>query len=223
MAEKIWWIVHKDLISELRARRVWPAMLLSGVVVAMVFALQMDLPPEGQLQVTGGLLWLAIFFAGMLAMDRSFTSEREDGCWESLLLYPASPATVYCAKLVLNVITLAALQLLLVVLFVVLCDVPLLKYPAAMLLIALLGNVGLAAISTLLCALTAAVRRNANLSLLLVLPLAIPVVLAAAEATRLMTVGDLGAAWWRWVQLLAAFAAIFVTAGVVLFEHVVEQ
>ena len=66
-------------------------MLLLGVVVALMFAMQTDLPPERLRQIVGGLLWLTIFFAGTLALDRSFAAEREDGCWEGLLCYPVSP------------------------------------------------------------------------------------------------------------------------------------
>jgi heme exporter protein B len=223
VAAKIWWMISKDLVSEWRARRAWPAMLLLGMVVALVFSLEMDLPADQKPRIVGGLLWLAIFFAGMLALDRSFAAEREDGCWEGLLLYPVSPATVYLAKLVVNVIALAAVQCVLVPLFVALADVPLLARPWPLVAVAILGNVGIAAVGTLVSALAAGIRQNANLSVLLVLPLVIPVVLAAAEATRLIAQDDLGAAWWQWIQLLAAFAVIFTTAGTVLFEFVAEE
>ena len=223
MVAKLWWMIHKDLVSECRARLVWPAMLLLGTVVALVFGIQMDLLPDQKQRMVGSLLWLAIFFAGMLAVDRSFASEREDGCWEGLLLYPISPAMVYLAKLTVNVIALAALQCVLVPLFVVLSDVPLLNHPGALLLVALLGNLGIASIGTLLSALATGIRQNGNLLVLLVLPMVIPVVLAAAEATRLIAENDLGDSWWRWVQLLGAFAAIFITAGTVLFEFVIED
>jgi heme exporter protein B len=223
MTAKLWCIISKDLLSECRARRVWPAMLLLGIVVALTFAGQMDLPPEQQRHVAGGLLWLAIFFAGMIALDRSFASEREDGCWEGLRLYPVSTSTIYLAKLAVNVVALAALQCVLVPLFVVLSGVPLLAHPAATVLVALLGNLALAAVGTLLSALAAGIRQSAYLLPLLVLPMAVPVVLGAAEATRLAAEGDFGPEWWRWIQLLAAFAVLFVTVGMVLFDFVVED
>src|SRR5208283_1701316 len=113
-------------ISECRSLRVWPAMLLLGVVVALMFAMQADLPPDRLRQIVGGLLWLAIFFAGTLALDRSLAAEREDGCWEGLLLYPLSATTIYLAKLAVNVIAMAALQCVLIPLFALLSDVPLL-------------------------------------------------------------------------------------------------
>ena len=80
----LWWILHKDLTTELRSRRAWPTMLVMGIVVALVFSMQMDLLPHQKHQLVGGLLWLAIFFAGMSAIDRSLAAERDDGCWDAL-------------------------------------------------------------------------------------------------------------------------------------------
>jgi len=198
-------------------------MLLLGVVVALVFSIQMDFSPEQKQRMVGSLLWLATFFAGTLAIDRSFACEREEGCWEGLLTYPISPTSIYLAKLAVNVVALAALQCVLVPLFVVLSDVPLLAHPGAMLLVALLGNLGIAALGTLLSALAGGIRQGGNLLALLMLPMAVPVVLASAEATRLVVEGDFGAEWWRWIQLLGAFAIIFVTAGMVLIDFLVEE
>ena len=92
-----------------------------------------------------------------------------------------------------------------------------------LLLVAGLGNIGIAAVATLLSALAAGLGRGANLLVVLVLPLVIPVVLAAAEATRLLAENHVDEVWWRWVQLLGAFAIVYVTAGTVLFEHAIEE
>lgn len=198
-------------------------MLLLGVVVALVFGVQMDLLPDQKQRLVGGLLWLAIFFAGMTAVDRSFASEQEDGCWEAMRLFPTSPAAVYFAKLLANAVALAALQCLLIPLFFVLSGLPLWDHAAEMLLIAFLGNIGIAAVATLVSALATGIGRSGNLLVLLVLPLIIPVLLAAAEATRLVAEGQIDESWWRWVQLLGAFAVVFVTAGTILFEYAIEE
>lgn len=219
----LWWMIHKDLITEFRTRCAWPTMLMLGIVVGLVFSVQMDLLPDQKQRMVGGLLWLAIFFAGMTAIDRSFASEREDGCWEGLRLYPVAPAIVYFAKLLVNAVALGALQCLLFPLFFMLSGLPLWDRPGALLLIAVLGNVGIAAVGTLLSALSTGIGRSGNLLVLLVLPLVIPVVLAAAESTRLVAEGRIDETWWRWVQLLGAFGVIFVTAGAVLFEHAIED
>jgi heme exporter protein B len=219
----LWWIFHKDLITEFRARRVWPMMLLLGTVVGVVFSLEMDLLPDQKQRLVGGLLWLAIFFAGLTAIDRSFAGEREDGCWEGLRLYPLPPTAIYLAKLAANAVALAALQLLLIPLFLVLAQLPLTGHVGGLLLIAALGNLGIAAVGTLLSALAAGLGRGGTLLSILALPMMIPVVLAAAECTRLLVAGQFDAQWWRWVQLLGAFAVVFLTAGIVLFEYAIED
>jgi heme exporter protein B len=198
-------------------------MLLFGIVVAAAFCLPLDLPAEQQRQFGGTLLWLATLFAGMLAMDRSFAAERDEGCWEALLAYPVTPAAVYLAKLAGNVLALGALQLVLVPVFAVLAGIPVAQHPWAMLAVAALGNLGISAVGTLLSALTAGLRQTAGLLVLLVLPAVAPVVLAAAEATRLAAAPELGEAWWRWLQLLAAFAVVFTAAGAALIDFLVEE
>ncbi|NQT41649.1 MAG: heme exporter protein CcmB [Planctomycetes bacterium] len=223
MAAKLWWIMRKDLTCEYRARRAWPAMLLLGALVAMLFGMQMDLPAEGKRRIVGSLLWLATVLAGMRGLDRAFTSEREQGCWEGLLLCPISSTTVYLGKLAANVVVLAGLQCVLIPLFVLFSDVPLLAHPGAMLLVAGLGNIALASVGTLLGAVTAGARRGGNLLVLLMLPMVAPVIVAAAEATRLMLENDFAAPWWRWIQLLAAAAILFTTAGIMLFDVVIEE
>ena len=223
MTKKLYYLVAKDLLSECRALRTWPAMLLLGVVLTLMFAMQTDLPPEGKRQIAGSLLWLTIFFAGTLALDRSFAAEREDGCWEGLFCYPVSPTAVYLAKLIVNVIALAALECVLLPLFAAVSDLPLLAHPWPIIVVALLGNVGLAAVGTLLSAVASSERQSSYLLPLLVLPAVVPLVLGAAEATRLVMEQDFGPEWRRWIQLLAAFAVVFVTAGIVLFEFAVEE
>ncbi len=223
MLAKLWWIVHKDLLSECRAGQVWPAMLLFGVVAALVFSIQMDLPHEQKRRVVGGLLWLATFFAGMVAVDRSFASECEEGGWEGLRVYPVAPAAIFLAKLLVNFAALTALQCVLIPLFVVFSDVSLLAHPWAMLLVTVLGNLGIAAVGTLLSAMTSSLRRSTSLLGLLALPMAVPVVLAAAETTRLSIEGSFGTQWWCWVQLLGLFALVFLAAGSFLFQFVIEE
>lgn len=223
MINQLWWIIHKDLISECRERRVWPAMLLAGAVVVFVFALPMDLLPQQKQTLAGGLLWLAVFFAGMAAIDRSFAAEREHGCWESLKLYPLPAAVVYVAKLIANVIALAVLQCLLIPLFFLLSDLPLLPVLPRLLIVAALGNLGIAAVGTLVSALAAALGRSAHLLILLTLPLVLPVLLAAAEATRWLCQGEAGAMWWRWVHFLVVFTIVFLAAGMLLFEYATED
>jgi len=217
-----WWLVHKDLLRELRAPRVWPAMLLLSLVLAMVIELQIELPREQQPEYVGGMFWLAAFFAGTIALDRSFSGEHEQACWQGLLLYPVAPGTVFLAKLTANFLAVCALSAVLVPTFMLLSGVSLLERPGPFLVTALVANLGFAAAGTLVSALTSGLAQRNGLLVLLLLPLVLPVVLGAVQATRLLLVGEVGE-WWRWTQLLACFAAVFVTLGTLVFSFIVEE
>lgn len=219
----LWWLIHKDLMRELRAWHVWPETVLLGLVLVFLLATQLDLPMEEKAGVAGGLLWLAIFFAGTLACERSFTSERDAGCWQVLALYPIAPSVLFLAKMAVNLAALVILELVLVPMFVVLSDVPFGSRPGPLLLIAALGNVGFAAVGTLVSGLTAGLRHRGGLLALLLLPLVIPVVFGSAEATRLLLAGQLNSPWWLWIQLLAVFAIVFTVVGALMFEFVMEE
>lgn len=222
-ARTMWWLIHKDLTRELRAHHVWPGMVLLGLVLVFLSATQIDLAGEQKAGVVGGMLWLAIFFAGTLACERSFMNERDAGCWQALALYPIAPSVLFLAKMAVNVAALVVLEVVLVPVFVVLSDVPLAVRPGPFVLIAVLGNVGFAAVGTVVSGLTAGLRHRGGLLALLLLPLVIPVIFGAAEATRMVLSGQIDPMWWRWIQLLAVFAVVFTVVGAMLFEFVVEE
>jgi heme exporter protein B len=217
-----WWLVHKDLLREIRAPRAWPAMLLLSLALAMVINLQIDLPKDQQLEMAGGMFWLAAFFAGTVVLDRSFSGEHEQAAWQGLLLYPVGPGTVFFAKLSANFLALCALDVVLVPAFMMLSGVSLLTQPWPFLVTALAANLAFSAAGTLVSALTSGLSQRHGMLVLLLLPLVLPVVMGAVQGTRAMLVGDFDS-WWRWVQLLVCFASIFVTLGTLVFEFIVEE
>lgn len=217
-----WWLVQKDLLREWRAPRVWPGMLLLAVVLAALLEMQIELPQEQRAGVIAGLFWLAAFFAGSLALERAFAGEQEHGCWSALVLYPVAPGTIFLAKLTTNLLALCLVDAALAATFAIVSGVPLFARPLSFLAVLLFANVGFAAVGTLLGALTSGMQQRSGLLVLLLLPLLSPVILAAAQATRVL-IADGGDDVQRWVQLLACFAATFVSLGTLVFEFLTEE
>lgn len=217
------WLVSKDLLREYRVPRVWPAMFLFGGVLVALLDLQMDMPRVWKLRGLSGLLWMAIFFAGTLVLDRSFQGEREDGCWNVLRLYPLPLSLLYVAKLLANFLALTVLELFLLPSFAALSDVDLIAHPGSLAAVLVLTNLGFAALGTLLGALTQELRQRTSLLAVLLFPLLAPLILAAAEATRLLILGDVGPDWWRWMQFIGCFSLLFTTLGIVAFPLLVEE
>ena len=86
--KRIWVIVCKDLSLERRNREMLSSMLIFALIVILVFSFSFELRVETTAQVAPGVLWLAITFASMLGLARSFVLERDQGCLDGLLLCP---------------------------------------------------------------------------------------------------------------------------------------
>ena len=219
----LWWLIHKDFTCELRAWNVWPEMVLLGLVLVFLLATQLDLPMEEKTGVAGGLLWLAIFFAGTPSLRAVFHDRTRRRLLAGTRSVSDRSSVLFLAKMAVNLVALVVLELMLVPTFVVLSDVPFGFRPGPLLLIAALGNVGFAAVGTLVSGLTAGLRHRGGLLALLLLPLVIPVLFGSAEATRLLLAGQINSQWWLWIQLLAVFAIVFTSVGALMFEFVVEE
>jgi heme exporter protein B len=219
----LWWLIHKDLVREFRSRQAWPRTLLLGLVLVLLIAAQVEMPIDHRAGAVSGLLWITIFFSATVSIERSFSSEQEDGCWQALQLYPISPSVIFLAKTIENAVTTVILACVLIPLFVVLTDVPLLARPGLMAVIVILGSLGLAAIGTLISAVMTSVRDGGGLLVLLLLPLATPIVLSAAEATRIAVSTNSDSLWSWWIQLLTAFALVYTVIGAIVFDFAMEE
>jgi heme exporter protein B len=197
-------------------------MLLLGLVLALALAMQIDLPSDQKRQVVGRLFWLAVFFAWHVALDRSLAGEREENCWQALLLYPVTPGSLFLAKFIANFFALIAIETILIPAFVVLADVSLTANSWPFLAILVAANLGLCAVGTLVSALISGLSRHGSLLVLLVLPLVSPVVIGAGQATASLIAGDTPS-WSHWLQLLSVFAGLFMCLGTLLFEFVIEE
>jgi heme exporter protein B len=216
------WLVHKDLLREVRAPRGWAAMLLLGLVLSLTIQMQVDLPPEQTRALVSGLFWVAVFFAGSVAFDRSLSSERDEGCRDALRLYPITPGTVFLAKVTVNFLGLSALTGVLVCAFIMLSDVPMLARPWHLLVTVAATNLSFSAVGTIVSGVTSGAVQRSSLLILLLLPLVAPVVMSAAGATRSLVTTD-GAAWGLWWQLLVCAAAVYLTLGTLIFEFLIED
>lgn len=212
-------IVWKDLRCELRTKQTWTAMALFALLVLVVFNFAFDVRADTLAAVAPGVLWIAFVFASVLGLDRTVASERDQGSMDRALLCPVDRKAIYLAKLLGNVVVIAAVEVIAVPLFAVLYNVAVLNL--RLVGIVALGTLGIAAVGTLLSALAANTRAREVLLPVLVFPLLLPVVIASVEATRaLMAPTTLQ---FPWLRLIAAFDVIYLSIAAVTFQFVVED
>lgn len=214
-------VAGKDLRIEARSRVATNQVAPFALVVLVLFGFALD-PDRGVLaRASAGLFWVAVLLSSLLAVQRSFALESGDATGDGLRLSGLDPAGIFLGKAAAVAAQLAALQVVLAAGVVVLYDADL-GGPALLLATCAAATVGLAAAGVVYGALAAGLRVRETLLPLLLLPVVAPVLLSATrawEAAMGLSVDD----GWRWAQLLAVFAVVYVTLGVVAFGALLEE
>ncbi|MBV9168919.1 MAG: heme exporter protein CcmB [Chloroflexi bacterium] len=216
-------LVWKEFLVELRARETAVAGVVFAVLVLVVFSFAFDLRVETAAQVAPGVLWVTVTFAGVLALGRAFTRERDRRTLEGLLLAPMDRAVLYLAKVIAMLASMLVVEVVAVPaaigLFNLVIDLPLLV------LSLVLGTIGLAGVGVLFSAIAAHTRAREVLLPLLLFPIQVPVILATVKSTAaaIYVPGVDPPEPGQWLGLLVAFDAIFLALSVVLFEFAIEE
>lgn len=215
-------IIRKDLRIEWRTRETVTTLAVLAVLLVTVLAFAHDPTPDTAPQLVPAVLWAAMVFTGLLGVERGFLLEREQDCLAGLRGAPIDPTALYAAKLAVNVLLLGATHAVVVPLTGLFLHVDLWPVLPALVLVLLLGTVGFAAVATLFAFVTVRLRSRQVMLPLLVLPLLIPLLIAAVKATEAVLGGGLAGAPDA-LGVLVSFDVIFVTAGALLFPAMVRD
>jgi len=217
-------ILRKDLAIELRTRQSVPAMVLFSVTVFVLFHFGLD-RDELDGPLASGVLWVTLLLATVLAVNRLFASEREDGALEGILLAPIDRTSVYLAKAAALFLYLVVFELVALPAFAILLLGPnLLDAFPALLAILLLADVGLAALGALVAGLAAETRARDLIVPLLLLPLLVPLLISAAKASQpLLALQPRAHELGKWLGFLALYDLVFVLLAVAVFDFLLED
>ena len=221
-------ILSKDLRAELRTRQMVSSMFVFAVLVLIVFNFTLALDQKRALELGPGILWVAFIFAATLGLNRSFAVEAENRCLSGLMLAPVPRSSIYFGKLLSNLLFMLLMEVFVLPLFVVFFNMNFweLLSPLELLSFALvlfLGTVGYAAVGTILAAVAANTTMREVLLPVLLFPVSVPIVIGAAESTRLLFEEDPLSSPWTWIRVLIVFASVFLFVSWLTFEYVLED
>lgn len=214
-------ILWKDLKIELRTKEALSASFVFCVLVLVIFNFALDLNTDEARRLGAGFFWVAFAFGGTLALNRSFALEKEAGCTRALMLAPVDRSAIYAGKFLANVIFMFVTQLLILPLFAIFFDVAVGQRLGVLLLIFVLGSVGFSSVGTLFSAIASNTRMRELMLPVLLLPVSIPVLIAAVEATSYALGADIDPSFW--FKLLVVYDVVFVTSCLMVFEYALEE
>jgi heme exporter protein CcmB len=218
-------VLRKDMAIEVKSREILYTTLFFAVSCVLVFAFAFVKEGRVAEDVPAGILWIAIAFAGTLALGRTFERERYGETLRALLLAPAPRAAIYVGKLLGMILLLGVAELMLVPLVALLFDATAL-FARPLLLAALLltGTVGFAAVGTLFAAMLVRSRTRDVMLPILLYPITVPVIIAGVRGTAalLQATPDEPVAT-MWIGLLLCFDVVFVTLALWTFEPLMTE
>lgn len=215
-------VLRKDLLIEWRSRSRLSGLFAFAVCILLLSAFAAN-SVEVMRRIAGGTLWLGLLLASTRSLDQSFAIELEEGALEGMVLWPVDPLAIYYGKALANTLVLVLVATLLTPLIIGIYDAPiqgsLLQYAG----LVLLGSAALAAPGTLYSLIAAQARGASVLLPLLLLPLVMPALLAAARGTTVLIEGDPMLQAPAWLGLLVAFNAIHWALSGLLFTRIAEN
>lgn len=219
-----WHVMRKDLTVEVRSREILFTTLFFAVSVVLVFSFALVREGRAPDDVAAGILWVAISFAGTLAMGRTFERERYNDTLRALILAPADRPAVYAGKLLGLLLLMALVEVVLVPLVALLFDAPIFKYPFMLATLLAAGTLGFSAVGTLFAAMLVRVRSRDTLLPVLLYPITIPVMIAGVRGTAALFQATPDEPMARfWIGLLVFWDAVFVTLALWTFEPVMTE
>jgi heme exporter protein B len=217
-------LIRKDLRLELRSGEAVPAMLLFSVSTFVLFHFGLDREAlEGDL--ASGVLWVTLLFASVLAMNRLFVAERDEGGFDGFLLAPVDRTTLFVAKAVVLLCFLVAVELVAIPAYAVLLlgPSPWQAMPELLVVLAL-ADLGIAVVGTLVGALGIRTGAPDLIVPIITLPLMLPIVIGAAQATApLLLEGGAEALSGRWLASLGLYDMVFALIALAVFDFLLED
>jgi heme exporter protein B len=213
-------LLRKELLVELRTLESVPAMSLFAVTTFVVFHFALNRNSvDGDL--AAGILWVTLLFG----VNRLFVADADQGGFDAFLLAPVERSAMLFAKALALLCYLVVLELVAVPAFGLLLLGPSLWHALPGLIgVLALGDLGVAAIGTLVAALAVRTRARDLLGPLLALPLLVPIVIGGARATSpLLVLGHPGEPAARWLLTLGLYDLVFGLIAYALFDFLLED
>jgi heme exporter protein B len=215
---KAYSLFRKDWQSELRTRYAVNAlaMFILVTISVIMFSIGNEKITE---YLTGGLLWVVIFFSAMSGLSRAFVSEEERGTTMTLQLI-ASPSTVFSGKLIFNLLLVFLMNFVITILFGILFTSFVIRNIPLFAIAFLLGNIGIAVSSTIIAAIISKASSKGTLYPVLSFPILLPLILTLLELTRFAIDGNSILSSMTEILVLVCYDVIMATASYLLFDFI---
>ncbi len=218
---KSYYLFKKDWHSELRMRYAINALVMFILVTISVILFSIGQEKISE-YLTGGLLWVVIFFSAMSGLSRAFVSEEERGTTLTLQLL-ASPSTIFSGKLLFNLVLVFLMNIVITLLYGLLFESFVINNFWLFVIAFIIGNIGIAISSTIIAAIISKASGKGTLYPVLSFPILLPLILVLLQLTKFAIDGKSISASFVELAVLVCYDVIMITASYLLFDFIWKE
>ena len=215
---KAYFLFKKDWQSELRTRYAINALAMFILVTISVILFSIG-SEQVTPYLTGGLLWVVIFFSAMSGLSRAFVSEEDRGTTLTLHLI-AAPATIFNGKLLFNIVLVFFMNIAITLLYLILFESFVIYSWSVFITAFIFGSLGIAVSSTIIAAIISKANTKGTLYPVLSFPILLPLILTLLELTKFSMDGKSLEDSWVEIAVLVCYDVIMLTASYLLFDFI---
>jgi len=218
----VWALAAKDLLLERRSLASLASAISFAVLLAVLFHFGFDIGPSEGARFFPGALWVALLFAGTLAVGRAARMDELDGTMAGLALAPVDRSALFFGRLFFLLAFMLAAEAVVVPVFLAVFSPGPVARPGLLVAGLFLGTWGFAALGTLLGGAGHGEKSTGLLLPVILFPLLAPVILAGVAVTGAAVSGSAGEQTWMWLRLLVVFDVLFTVIPALIYEYLVE-
>lgn len=219
MLRAVYAICRKDLRLTLARGSGLAQALLLGLLLLFVFSLSQEVGTTISPQGAAAVFWLASAFCQVLIFNMLYGLEEANGARQGLQLMPAPIQAVWLGKGIAGLVLLLLAQLIFLPASVVFLGQRVSPLWPWALGVIVLADVGMAALGSLLGSLAQGQAARESLLSIVLFPLLVPLLLAGIRVGAGGFSEALPEGVQTWMGVAAAFDALFLGAGLLLFGY----
>ena len=209
-----------DVRLEWRSKDAINSMLFFALLVVVIFSFSFELTSEESREIAGGLIWVALLFAAVVALNQTWAREMRNQVLDAYRVSPAPPQALFLAKALGNFLFVMVLELVIAPLFVIFYNLRSIGPSYQLFIAAFLGTWALVVNGTFFAAISLRTRSREVMLPLVLFPISIPALMAMVTGTTAILTGE-GSAHLPLV-FLGVYDIVFTLLGWTLFPLVLH-
>lgn len=219
-----WLVMCKDIRVESRSREMLYTTTFFAASCVLVFSFAFVRSGRPVVGAEAGIIWVALAYAGQLALGRAFERELHQDALRGLLLAPVERAAIFVGKLLGIMLLMVVVEAVVVFFVSVFFSTGFFDYGLLFISLLVAGTIGFACVGALFAAMLARSQSRTVLLPVLLYPITVPVLIAGVNGTLALIQAEPNLDLARfWLALIAFFDVVFMTLALWTFEPLMTE